>query len=151
MYRSFFMSYSKSCLYLSKRDLMESTSSPISNTKQQNGDDAEEITQKLFTMQLSDKSGGLEQKPADSTAKDVNKSSKDIPESSFETANNSQNDSFEAIDELETANIPAVDYSEEDTPLEIIDTMRLPAQAEIEITQETPTTTLTAKQRPGIT
>src|SRR5438876_7524549 len=37
------------------------------------------------------------------------------------------------------------------TPPEIIDTMRLPAQVELEITQETPTTPLKAKQLPGIT
>src|SRR5437016_11767784 len=36
-------------------------------------------------------------------------------------------------------------------PPEIIDTMRLPAQVELEITQETPTTPLKAKQLPGIT
>ena len=130
---------------------MESTSSPMSNTRKQNGDDGEEVTQKLFTIQSSDKNGMLEQKPAESTAKNVNQSSKDIPKLKSESANNSQNDAFDEIDRLETANIPALDHSEEDTSLEIIDTMRLPAQAEIEITQETPTTTLTTKQRPGIT
>ena len=130
---------------------MESTSSPMPNTRKQNGDDGEEVTQKLFTIQSSDKNGMLEQKPAESTAKNVNQSSKDIPKLKSESANNSQNDAFDEIDRLETANIPALDHSEEDTSLEIIDTMRLPAQAEIEITQETPTTTLTTKQRPGIT
>src|SRR5947199_2514549 len=39
----------------------------------------------------------------------------------------------------------------EGTPPEIIDTMRLPTQAELEITQETPTTPLQTKQLPGIT
>ena len=34
---------------------MESTSSPRSNTKQQNRDDGEEVTQKLFTIQSSAK------------------------------------------------------------------------------------------------
>ncbi len=76
---------------------MESTSSPKSKRKLQNGDDREEVTQKLFTIQTSD-------------------------------------------------------YTQtEDTPLEIIDTMRLPAQAEIGVTQETPTIPLKTKQRPGIT
>ena len=76
---------------------MESTSSPKSKRKLQNGDDREEVTQKLFTIQTSDY--------------------------------------------IQT----------EDTPLEIIDTMRLPAQAEIGVTQETPTIPLKTKQRPGIT
>src|SRR6266480_5885346 len=76
---------------------MESTSSPKSKRKLQNGDDREEVTQKLFTIQTSDY--------------------------------------------IQT----------EDTPLEIIDTMRLPAQAEIAVTQETPTIPLKTKQRPGIT
>ena len=131
---------------------MESTRPPTSNRKLQNGDDGEEVTQKLFTIQSSDQRGWLEHKPADLTGKDVNKSSKGNPEISPEAANNSQNDSFEAIEGLDTANISTVDYSEaEDTPLEIIDTMRLPTQAEIGITQEAPTTPLKAKQRPGIT
>jgi beta-N-acetylhexosaminidase len=82
---------------------MESIRPPTSNRKPQNEDDREEITQKLFTIQSSDKSGRLEQPPPDSTG------------------------------------------------LEIIDTMRLPAQVEIGITQETPTTPLKTKQRPGIT
>jgi hypothetical protein len=95
---------------------MESTSSPMSNTKQQIGVDGE-VTQKLFTIQSSDKSGMLEQKPADLTAKDVIKSSQDIPEPSSETANNSQNDSYGAIDGLDTAHMSAVDYAvAEDTP-----------------------------------
>src|SRR5919108_1308556 len=56
------------------------------------------------------------------------------------------------IDTLDTANISAIDYSKaENTPLEIIDTIKLPAQAERGITQETPTTPLKAKQRPAIT
>ncbi|HEY6284971.1 MAG TPA: hypothetical protein VIX20_04870, partial [Ktedonobacteraceae bacterium] len=131
---------------------MESTRPPTSNRKLQNGDDGEEITQKLFTIQSSDKSGRLEQKPADSTGKDVNKSSAGSLETSPETANDSQNGSSEAIDGLDTVHIPAVDFSEvEDTSLEIIDTVRLPAQAENGITQETPTTPLKAKQRAGIT
>ena len=131
---------------------MESTRPPTSSRKLQNEDVGEEVTQKLFTIQSSDKSSTLEQKPDDSTGKNINKSSKDSPDTYPETPNNSQNDSFEAIDGLDTAHIPAVEYSgAEDIPLEIIDTMRLPAQAENEITQETPTTPLKAKQRPGIT
>jgi len=41
--------------------------------------------------------------------------------------------------------------SDQSSKPEIIDTMRLPTQAELEITQETPTTPLKANQRPGIT
>src|SRR6266536_446416 len=131
---------------------MESTSSPKSKRKLQNGDDREEVTQKLFTIQTSDKTGRFEQKSADSTGKDPNKSSKNSSETYPETTKNAQNDWFEAIDGLDTANISAVDYIQtEDTPLEIIDTMRLPAQAEIAVTQETPTIPLKTKQRPGIT
>jgi len=131
---------------------MESTSSPKSKRKLQNGDVGEEVTQILFTIQPSDQSSRLEQKPADSTGKNINKSSKNSSETYPETTKNSQKDSLEAIEELDTARIPAVDYSEaEDTPLEIIDTMRLPAQAEIGVTQETPTIPLKTKQRPGIT
>ena len=131
---------------------MESTSSPKSKRKLQNGDDREEVTQKLFTIQTSDKTGRFEQKLAESTGKDPNKSSKNSSETYPETTKNAQNDSFEAIDGLDTANISAVDYTQtEDTPLEIIDTMRLPAQAEIGVTQETPTIPLKTKQRPGIT
>ncbi len=131
---------------------MESTSSPKSKRKLQNGDDREEVTQKLFTIQTSDKTGRFEQKSADSTGKDPNKSSKNSSETYPETTKNAQNDWFEAIDGLDTANISAVDYIQtEDTPLEIIDTMRLPAQAEIGVTQETPTIPLKTKQRPGIT
>ena len=126
---------------------MESTRPPTSNRKLHNGDVGEEVTQKLFTLQSSAKSGRLEQKPADSTGTDTNETSKDSPE----TANNSQNDSFEAIDGLDTVNILAINYSEaEDTPIEIIDTFKLPAPAEMGITQDTPTTPLKTQQRPGI-
>jgi beta-N-acetylhexosaminidase len=131
---------------------MESTSSPIPNTKQQNGDDGEEVTQKLFTLQSSNRSDSLEQQPANSNDEDVNTSSKDTPETNSETAKISQNDSYEANEGLDTAHIPAANYSTvNDTPSEIIDTMRLPAQAEIEITQETPTTPLKAKPQSDIT
>ena len=127
---------------------MESTRPPTSNRKVHNGDVGEEVTQKLFTLQSSAKSGRLEQKPADSTGTDTNESSKD----SSEAANNSQNDSLEAIDGLDTVNILAINYSKaEDTPIEIIDTFKLPAQAEMGITQDTPTTPLKTQQRPGIT
>ena len=120
----------------------------MSNMKQKNGDVREEVTENLFTIQSSDKSKSLEQKPAESTGEDVNKSSKDIPEN----AKGSQNDSYEAIEGLDTAHIPAADYSiVKGPPPEIIDTIRLPRQAELEITQETPTTPLKAKQLPGIT
>jgi len=120
---------------------MESTDSPISNTSQQNRDGGEEVTQKLFTIQSSDKSGNLEQKSAQLTDKDIVKNTQ-----------NSLKDSYEEIEELDTAHIPAADnFSAKDTPPERIDTIRLPAQAEIETTQEIPTTPLNAKQRSDIT
>lgn len=127
---------------------MESTSSPRSNIKQQNRINTEEATHKLFTTQSSAQSGGLEQKPVDMTSEDVQKSSKDIPE----IIKNPQNDSSEAIEGLDTEHIFAVDYSSiKDTSPETIDTIRLPTQGEIKITQETPTTILKAKQQPRIT
>ena len=130
---------------------MESTSSPRSNTKQQNRDDGEEVTQKLFTIQSSAKRDNLEQKPVETTTEDVEEiqeSSNDLPES----IKKPQKDSNEAIEELDTAHITAVDNSTvKDTPAEIIDTVRLPAQAEIQKTLETPTSVLKTKQRQGIT
>ena len=62
---------------------MESTSSPMSNTKQQNGDDGEEVTQKLFTIQSSDKSDNLEQKPVETNIEEIEEiqeSSNELPE-----------------------------------------------------------------------
>src|SRR6266851_1298627 len=112
---------------------MESTRPPTSNRKLQSGDDGEEVTQKLFIIQSSDTSGKLEQKPVDSTDTATNKSSKD----SSEVASNSQNDSFEAIDSLDTVNIRAADYSEaEDTQLERSDTLKFPAQATPQLTPQ---------------
>jgi beta-N-acetylhexosaminidase len=127
---------------------MESTSSPTSNTRQRNRDTPEEVTQQLFGIQSSDISDRLEQKSADATGKDVNKSSKGLSE----IANNLQNDSREAIEELDTAHVSAIDHpAAEDKPPESTHTMRLPAQLERGITQGTPTTIIKAKQRPGIT
>ena len=62
---------------------MESTSSPRSNTKQQNRDDGEEVTQKLFTIQSSTKHDNLEQNPVEPNIEDVEEiqeSSNDLPE-----------------------------------------------------------------------
>jgi beta-N-acetylhexosaminidase len=127
---------------------MESTSSPISNMRQQHGDDGEEVTQKLFTIQSSDKSANLEPKSAHLTDNDVNTSSKDI----VTNTQNSLKDSCEAIEGLDTAHVPAADYfTVKDTPPDIIDTIRLPAQVEFEITQETTITPLKAKQQSNIT
>src|SRR6266849_6647120 len=83
---------------------MESTRPPTSNRKLQSGDDGEEVTQKLFIIQSADKSGKLEQKPVDSTNTATNKSYKDRSE----VASNSQNDSFEAIDSLDTVRTPTL-------------------------------------------
>src|SRR5713101_570826 len=87
---------------------MESTRPPKSNRKLQSEDDGEEVTQKLFIIQSSDKSGQLEQKPVDSTATATNKSSND----SSEVVSNSQNGSFEAIDGLDTVGIPTMVHQE---------------------------------------
>jgi beta-N-acetylhexosaminidase len=132
---------------------MESTSSPKSNMEQQDGDDREEITQKLFSIQLSDKSGVPERKTVDATDNDENTPSKDISETSAESASNSQNDSFNTIDGIDIANVSTADYPPvENTPVEIVETeRRLPAPIETEIAPVTPTTPLTAKQRPAIT
>src|SRR5260370_9835331 len=152
---------------------MESSRPPTSNGKLQSGDDGEEVTQKLFIIQSSDKSGKLEQKPVDSTDTATNRSSKD----SSEVASNSQNDSFEAIDSLNTVRIPTLALQEasgqelqeknhtslpsrelafrehekaakkaEDRQLERSDTHKFPAQVEMGITQEPPTTPLKTKQ-----
>ena len=130
---------------------MESTSSPRSNTKHQNKDDGEEITQKLFTIQSSAKRDNLEQKPVETNIEDIEEiqeSSNELPES----IKKPQKDSSEAIEKLDTARINAVDNSPvKDTSVEIIDTARLPAQAEIQKTLETPTIALKTKQRQGIT
>ena len=128
---------------------MESTSSPISNTRQQNGDEGEEVTQKLFANQSSDKSVNVEPESAHLTNEDdVNTSSKDI----VKNTQNPLKDSFETIDGLDTAETPAADcFTVKDTTSDITDTMRLPVQAEFEITQETTITPLKAKQRSDIT
>jgi beta-N-acetylhexosaminidase len=127
---------------------MESTRPPSSNRKLQSGDNGEEVTQTLFVVQPSDKSGKLNQRSVDSTDANTNIPSKDNPQ----VANNAQNNSFETIDGLGTAHIQAVDYSKvKDAPLESIDTFKLPAQADMGKTQETPTAPLKMKERPGIT
>ena len=132
---------------------MESTSSPKPNTEQQNEDDEEEVTQKLFSIQLSDKSDVSERKTVDMTGKDENTPSKDIPEPDAETANGPQDDSYKAIDGIDIANVPTADYPPvEDTSVEIVDIeRRLPAPSETETVQAAPTTSLTVKQRQGIT
>ena len=130
---------------------MESTSSPRSNTKQQNRDDGEEDTQKLFTIQSSAKHDNLEQNPVEPNIEDVEEiqeSSNDLPES----IKKPQKDSSEEIEKLDTTRINAVDNSPvQDTSVEIIDTARLPAQAEIQKSLETPTIALKTRQRQGIT
>jgi beta-N-acetylhexosaminidase len=158
---------------------MESTRPPKSNGKLQSEDDGEEVTQKLFIVQSSKKSGNLEQKPVDSTATTTNNSSND----SSEVGSNSQNGSFEAaIDSLEPVRTPTMVLQEaigqelqkqdhtsppsievadrehekatkkaEDTPLERSVTFKFPAQTETGIKQETPTIPLKTKQRPAIT
>jgi beta-N-acetylhexosaminidase len=127
---------------------MESSRPPTSNRELRSGDNGEEVTQKLFIVQATDKTGKSNQRSVDSADADTNIPNKDSPQ----VANYSQNNSFEVIDALDTAHIQAVDSSNvKDTPLERIDTFKLSAQADMEITQETPTTPLKTKHRPGIT
>jgi beta-N-acetylhexosaminidase len=103
---------------------MESAGPPTSNRKQQCREIGEEETQKLSIVQSSGKTGTLECGPADSTETDTSVSAKDSPEA----ASVSQHDSFEAID-----------------------TLKMPAYAEITTTPETPTIPLQAQQQAGIT
>jgi beta-N-acetylhexosaminidase len=130
---------------------MESASSPRSNIKQQNKDDGEDVTQKLFTIQSSAKPDKLEQKPVETTTEDI----EDLQESSndiSESIKKPQKDSNEAIEKLDTARINAVDDSPvKDTSAEIFDTTGLPAQIAVEKIQETPIAALKTKHRQGIT
>ncbi len=130
---------------------MESTSSPTSNTRQQDGDDGEEVTQKLFSIQSPDKSDDLEQKSVETTTEDIEdlqESSNDFPESIKKL----QNDSSEGIEKPDTARVNAVDNSPvKDTSAEIFDTTRLPAQTEVEKILETPIAALKTNHRQGIT
>ena len=105
---------------------MESTRSPKSNGKLQSEDDGEEVTQELFIVQSSKKSGNLEQKTVDSTGTATDKSSND----SSEVASNSQ---------------------AEDTPLESSDTFKFLVKTELGLKQETPAIPLMTKQRSAIT
>ncbi|MGZ3609099.1 MAG: glycoside hydrolase family 3 protein [Ktedonobacteraceae bacterium] len=126
---------------------MESTSSPRSNINQQNRDDGEDVTQKLFTIQSSDTRDKLEQEPVETTSENIKKSSKDIPES----INKPHKDSSEVIEKINTVRINAVDNSTvKDTSAEIFDTTRLPAQTEVEKILETPTSALKTNHRQGI-
>jgi beta-N-acetylhexosaminidase len=130
---------------------MESTSSPRSHTKQQNRDDGEEVTQKLFTIQSSTKRDDSEQKPVETNIEDIEEiqeSSNDLPESTKKP----QKDAGKAIEKLDTAPTNAVDNSPvKDTSVEIIDTASLPTQAEVQEKLETPIAALKTKQRQSIT
>ena len=126
---------------------MESTSSPRSNINQQNRDDGEDVTQKLFTIQSSATRDKLEQEPVETTSENIKKSSNDIPES----INKPHKDSSEVIEKINTVRINAVDNSTvKDTSAEIFDTTRLPAQTEVEKILETPTSALKTNHRQGI-
>jgi beta-N-acetylhexosaminidase len=127
---------------------MESARPPTSNRKQQSTDIGEEETKKLFIIQSSGKTDTLERWSADSTETDTSISTKGRPEA----ISNSQIDSIETIDRLDTVNMLAVEQTEaEDTPLEAIDTLKMPAHAEIDSMPETPTIPLKTQQRPGMT
>ncbi len=127
---------------------MESARPPTSNRKQQSTDIGEEETKKLFIIQSSGKTDTLERGSADSTETDTSISTKGRPEA----ISNSQIDSIETIDRLDTVNMLAVEQTEaEDTPLEAIDTLKMPAHAEIDSMPETPTIPLKTQQRPGMT
>ncbi len=127
---------------------MESARPPTSNRKQQSRDIGEEETKKLSSVQSSGKMGTLEQGSADSIETDTSLSTKGRPEA----ASNSQLGSNETIDRLDTANMLAVEHTEaKDTPKEVIDTLKMPAYAEIDRIPETPTMRLKTQQMPGIT
>jgi beta-N-acetylhexosaminidase len=126
---------------------MESTSSPRSNINQQNRDDGEDVTQKIFTIQSSATRDKLEQELVETTSENIKKSSNDIPES----INKPHKDSSEVIEKINTVRINAVDNSTvKDTSAEIFDTTRLPAQTEVEKILGTPTSALKTNHRQGI-
>ena len=126
---------------------MESASSPRSNIKQQNRDDGEDVTQKLFTIHSSATRDKLEQEPVETTTENIKKSSNDIPES----INKPHKDSSEVIEKINTVRINAVDNSTvKDTSAEIFDTTRLPAQTEVDKILETPTSALKTNHRQDI-
>ncbi len=127
---------------------MESARPPTSKKKQQSGDMAEEVTQPLFIVQTHVKRVTLKPEPAESTETDTSMLAKGRPEA----ASNSQIDSFEAFDGLDTVRMPAVDDAEsKDTPVEVLDTVKLPAHAETGTMPGTPTIPLETQHQPGMT
>src|SRR6266516_1189267 len=127
---------------------MESARPPMSNRKRQSRDIGEEETKKLFFVQSPSKTGTLEQGSADPTETDASISTKSRPEA----VSNSSVDSNETIDRLDTVNMLAIEQTEaEDTPFEAIDTLKVPAHAEIDSLPETPTIPLKSQQRPDMT
>ena len=126
---------------------MESARPPTSNIKQQSRDIGEEETKKLSIVQSSGKTGTLEQRSADSIETGTSIPTEGRPEAT----SNSKIDSFEAIDHLDTANMLAVEHTKaEDLPIEVFDTLKMPASAEIDRMPETPTLLLKTQQRPGM-
>jgi beta-N-acetylhexosaminidase len=127
---------------------MESARPPTSNRMQQSGDTEEEVTQKLFSVQTSNKRGKLEQRPADSTETGASV----LANGHLEAAADEQIDSFEALDGPSTINLPAVDEAEAtDTSIEVLDTLSMPAQTETGTLPETPTIPLKTQLEPGMT
>jgi beta-N-acetylhexosaminidase len=127
---------------------MESARPPTSNRMQQSGDTEEEVTQKLFSVQTSNKRGKLEQRPADSTETGASM----LANGHLEAAADEQIDSFEALDGPSTINLPAVDEAEAtDTSIEVLDTLSMPAQTETGTLPETPTIPLKPQLKPGMT
>ncbi len=127
---------------------MESARTPTSNRMQQSGDTEEEVTQKLFSVQTSNKRGKLEQRPADSTETGASM----LANGHLEAAADEQIDSFEALDGPNTINLPAVDEAEaRDTSIEVLDTLSMPAQTETGTLPETPTIPLKTQLEPGMT
>lgn len=127
---------------------MESSRPPTSKEKQQSGDTGEEVTQKLFIVQTHAKRVTLKPGPADSTETDTTMPAKDQPEA----ASNSQIDPVEASDGLDAVHMPGIDDVESnDTPVEVLDTVKLPAHAETGTVPETPTIPLETQHRPGMT
>lgn len=127
---------------------MESARPPTSSGQQQRRDIGEEETKRLSIVQSSGKTGTLEQGAADSISTDTNIPTEGHPEAT----SNAQIDSFEAMDRLDTTHLLAVDQAEaEDAPIEGMDTLKMPARAELDKTLETPTLPLKAQQKQGMT
>jgi len=135
---------------------------------QPGGDIGEKDTLKIFITQSPHQTGTLEPKPGDAIDAGTSTSTND----NLEAAGTSQEDALEAIEGIDTVNILAIDHARatgresnakallehekpgkkaDHTRLEVIDTLRIPAMADIATMPEIPTTPLKTLQQTGIT